>query len=348
MRRRPLPADERIRGQAARHQREIIGKESMARPLRIGTRASGLAMAQTGWVAERLRDHGHDVLVETISTRGDTQRDLPLTSLGGDGVFVRELERALLEDRIDLAVHSLKDLPTAPVVGLDIAAVPRRASPFDAFVGPEGQSLATLPLGAIVGTSSIRRVVQVRAIRPDLDVRPIRGNVDTRLRKLDEGACHGLVLAAAGLERLGLGHRMTGILSPPDFWPAVGQGALGLQIRGDDKRAREALTTLDHPASHAAVVAERACLAELAAGCLAPVGGWGRVDADGNLLLWARVLEESDGRVREITVEEQVSRDSAVENGMENIAASLGQRVAASLLAAGAGPMLERMRQPMA
>lgn len=321
----------------------------MVQAVRIGTRASGLALAQTGWVAEQLRALGHEVTIETISTRGDDRRDVPLNTLGGDGVFVRELERALRDGRIDLAVHSLKDLPTAPSPGLEIACVPERASPFDAFVGRAGESLATLPPGAIVGTSSIRRVVQVRAIRPDLDVRPVRGNVDTRLRKLDDGEYRCLVLAAAGLGRLGLGQRITAVLSPPDFWPAVGQGALALQIREGDDRLQQAVAPLDDAGSRMAVEAERACLAELAAGCLAPVGGWGRVE-DGRLVLAARVLEEHDGSVRHVTAEadlplSEVGQNPLAVSGRER-AAAVGRQVAESLFASGAGPMLERMRQP--
>ena len=275
---------------------------------------------------------------------------MPLNTLGGDGVFVRELERALRDGRIDLAVHSLKDLPTAPSPGLEIACVPERASPFDAFVGRADESLATLPPGSIVGTSSIRRVVQVRAIRPDLDVRPVRGNVDTRLRKLEAGEYRCLVLAAAGLGRLGLGHRITAVLSPPDFWPAVGQGALALQIRADDDTLREAIAPLDDAASRLAVAAERGCLAQLSAGCLAPVGGWGRV-VDGRLVLAARVLEEREGGVRHVTAEAEVPLREVGQNpddaSTAERAAALGRRVAESLFAAGAGPMLERMRQPL-
>ena len=192
----------------------------------------------------------------------------------------------------------------------------------------------------------------MRAVRPDLVVRPIRGNVDTRLRKFDAGEYRCLILAAAGLERLGLGHRITGLLSPPEFWPAVGQGALALQVRSDDAVTRAAITPLDDPASHAAVVAERACLAELSAGCLAPVGGWGRSDDTGRLVLAARVLEEHAGGVRHLTETAEVSlnagdRIQAGEGGEKSVAVALGQRVAALLLTAGAGPMLVRMRQPM-
>lgn len=320
----------------------------MNRTVRIGTRASGLALAQANWVADRLAEFGVATVIETISTRGDQVRDVPLTVLGGDGVFVRELERALADERIDVAVHSLKDLPTAGVEGLEIACVPERATPFDAFVGRAGESLASLPPNAVVGTSSLRRVVQVRAIRPDLDVRPIRGNVDTRLAKLDAGDYRCLVLAAAGLERLGLGHRIGGLLEPPDFWPAVGQGALALQIRTRDDAVRGAIAPLDHAASHAAVRAERACLAGIAAGCLAPVGAWGRVESGGDLVLSARVLDDHDGRVRHVTVEERVvaftrgPREPRDESGSS---VALGNRVADGLVRAGAGPMLERMRE---
>jgi hydroxymethylbilane synthase len=329
----------------------------MRASLRIGTRGSGLALAQTGWVAERLRALGHEVTIEVMSTRGDERRDVPLHTLGGDGVFVRELEQALRDGRIDLAVHSLKDLPTAPIADLDIGCVPVRACPYDAFVGREGESLAALPPGAVVGTSSIRRVVQVRALRPDLDVRPIRGNVDTRLRKLDAGEYRCLVLAAAGLERLGLGHRITSLLTPDGFWPAVGQGALALQIRAADAAVREAVSPLDDAPTRAAVEAERACLAELSAGCLAPVGACGRVDDKGRLVLAARVFEERDGEVRHVTAEDHASawrnevsrhqdgQKGAVDAG-DNFTNALGRRVAAALLASGAGPMLERMRQP--
>lgn len=323
-------------------------EDRMDRVFRIGTRGSGLALAQTGQIAERLRVGGVRVEIEVITTRGDARGNLPVAALGVDGVFVRELERALRDGRIDLAVHSLKDLPTADVDGLEVAAVPERAVPFDALVGRDGDTLENLPAGSVVGTSSIRRIMQVKALRPDLEVRPVRGNVDTRLGRLDQGDYRCLILAAAGLERLGLGHRITRLLSPPDFWPAVGQGALALQIRAGDKEAGQAVALLDHPATHAAVVAERSCLGALAGGCLAPIGGWARLDSAGSFVLGARVLESVEGRIREVTVERSepagrwhlVGSDQSVHNG----ARSLGKRVAEDLLAAGAGEMLARMR----
>jgi hydroxymethylbilane synthase len=320
----------------------------MQNPLRIGTRASRLAVAQTGWVVGRLEQLGVAAVVETITTRGDADRFGSLAAMGGDGVFVRELEQALLDGRIDLAVHSLKDLPTAEVPGLEIAVVPERASPFDTLACSPGESLADLPPAAVVGTSSIRRLVQLKAHRPDLDVRPIRGNVETRLAKLDRGEYRCLVLAAAGLHRLGLDHRITAPLEPPEFWPAIGQGALALQVRCADDATRRAILALDHAPTHASVLAERACLAQLSAGCLAPVGGWGRMEGD-ELVLGVRVLEQIGETVRHATAEQRLPLPSvAAGRGIpsecgEKILA-LGHRVAAELLAAGAGPMLERMR----
>jgi hydroxymethylbilane synthase len=309
---------------------------SVSRPVRVGTRTSALARAQTDWVAGRLRALGVGVAVELIDTRGDERGEVPIEKIGGDGVFVRELERALLEQRIDVAVHSMKDLPTAETPGLVIACVPRRATPFDAFVGRTAPTLQGLPAGAIVGTSSIRRVVQVRALRPDLVVRPIRGNVDTRLRKLDGGDYDGLILAGAGLERLGLGGRVTQVLEPPSFWPAVAQGALALQTRAADDRTRAVIAPLDDAATHQASQAERACLAALAGGCLAPIAAWARVDGRGDLRLDACVFEERDGRVSMLHAEAAGSPASP--------ATAVGQSVAHLLRGRGADDMLARMR----
>jgi hydroxymethylbilane synthase len=308
------------------------------RALRIGTRGSSLAVTQTGHVVDRLRALGVAVELETITTRGDLSAPRPVGGLPGDGVFVRELEQALLDGRIDAAVHSLKDLPTAETAGLDLACVPLRAAPFDALVGRPGATLAALPAGAVVGTSSVRRIVQVRRLRPDLVVRPVRGNVDTRLKHLDAGHYDGLILAAAGLERLGLAGRITESLEPDAFWPAVGQGALVVQIRTADDRTRGLIAPLDDPATHAAVRAERACLAVLAGGCLAPIGGWARCDATGRLVLGACVLAETTGGVRRVTAE------AAEVSGPPADAAALGRRVAEQLLRQGAADMLASMR----
>ncbi len=316
-------------------------------PLRVGTRASRLALAQTGQMAERLRKAGHELVIETISTRGDTRGDQPVAVLGNDGVFVRELERALLDRRIDVAVHSLKDMPTAPVDGLIIGCVPARATPFDALVCRTHGSLAALPSGAVVGTSSIRRVMQLAAVRPDLVIKPIRGNVDTRLGRLDAGDYDALVLAAAGLERMGLGDRVTALLEPPQFWPAVGQGALGLQVRAEDAAARAAVAVLDHADTHLAVLAERNCLAHLAGGCLVPVAGYATIDV-GQLRLGARVLEQRGQEIREITVEEVVAIQGVSPAEVRGLAENCGAAVADKLMDAGAGDMLARMRAMVA
>jgi hydroxymethylbilane synthase len=313
-------------------------------PIRVGTRASLLARTQTGLVVDQLRSHGHAVDVVTISTQGDRRDDVPIAAIGGDGVFVRELERALLERRIDAAVHSLKDLPTEETPGLTVACVPVRAMPFDVLVAREPCTLESLPPGAVVGTSSLRRVAQVKAIRSDLDVRAIRGNVDSRLRRLDGGEYDCLILAGAGLERLGLASRITHVLRPDAFWPAVSQGALGIQIRADDGRLRLALEPLDDPATHQAVRAERSCLAALAGGCLAPIGAWGHQTDDGHLELGGCVLEDSGDRVMRIaaTVRAAVAHDDLRE--WSEKPESLGKELAGLLLARGAAAMLARVR----
>ena len=309
--------------------------------VRVGTRGSALARTQTAWVVGHMERLGLTVTTETISTRGDVSTSVPISGIGGDGVFVRELERALLEGRIDAAVHSLKDLPTAPTPGLTLACVPLRATPFDVLVGRDHPTLNEMPPGAIIGTASIRRVVQVRSLRPDLVVRPIRGTVDTRLRLLDEGAYDGLVLAGAGLQRLGLSGRITQTLQPDAFWPAVAQGALVIQVREDDLPVRRAIMPLDDAASHRAVLAERSCLAALAGGCLAPIGAWARDTADGRLELGACVLEEAVENAGEIKIHRILAESVASEG---ESATALGCRVAADLVDQGANGMLARIR----
>jgi hydroxymethylbilane synthase len=308
-----------------------------SQPLRIGTRASLLARTQTRWVADQLTARGVDVEIELVETSGDHRTDIPIARIGGDGVFVRELERALLDRRIDVAVHSMKDLPTAETAGLVIACVPRRATPFDAFVGRTAPTLADLPPAAVVGTSSVRRVVQVKACRSDLVIKPIRGNVDTRLRKLEAGDYDGLILAAAGLERLGLADRITQVLEPPFFAPAIAQGALAVQIREDDEAARAAVAPIADDATERATRAERACLKALAGGCLAPIAGWGREDATGRLLLDAWVFEDRGVEVASI------HGTGAAAPGGESPEA-VGERVATWLISQGATAMLERVR----
>ncbi|REK17978.1 MAG: hydroxymethylbilane synthase [Planctomycetota bacterium] len=301
------------------------------RPLRLGTRASALARWQADWVAAALRAQGRQVELVPISTRGDTERSVAIGQLGSPGVFTKELQRALLEERIDLAVHSLKDLPTEPVEGLALCAVPERESPRDALVSRQGLALASLPAGAKVGTGSLRRRAQLLHARSDLDVQGVRGNVDTRLEKLAAGEYDALVLAHAGLKRLGREAAITELLSPEVMLPAVGQGALGIETRREDAATREALAPLDHEPTHAACRAERTLLFALNGGCLAPIGAWARPNDEGKLFLQAVVLS-ADGQQR-LTADGVAALDEAVD---------LGQQVAKRLIADGA---LELIRQ---
>ncbi len=247
----------------------------------IGTRGSRLALAQTRLVVEALRAAKPEVDVEVriIRTEGDRDTRTSLGELGGRGVFVKEIEEALLMGEIDAAVHSLKDVPTDIPFGLVIAAVPERADPRDALVSRAGERLSALPVGARVGTGSGRRAAQLLALRPDLRPVDIRGNVDTRLRRLDEGAFDAIIVAVAGLSRLGLEGRMTETLEPMVMTPAVGQGALAVEVRGSDDVALDAFRALDHEPTRLCVEAERAFLRRLGAGCRVPVGALASLEA---------------------------------------------------------------------
>jgi hydroxymethylbilane synthase len=306
----------------------------MTKPrLRLGTRASALARWQAEWVAAALAGRGVEVELVPITTRGDASQSEGVNALGAPGVFTKELQRALLDERIDLAVHSLKDLPTDEVAGLALAAVPPRETPFDVLVSRHGL-LTELPKGATVGTGSLRRRAQLLHARPDLEMRDIRGNVDTRLAKLAAGEFDAIVLAQAGLLRLQLDKHITQIFDPSIVLPAVGQGALGIETRADDRATRAPVETLDHAESHAAVLAERALLAALRGGCLAPVGAWARSEPGQRLRLDAVVLS-ADGSQR---LCEQGEADAAS-------VADLGRHVADALLAAGAGELIQASRQ---
>ena len=306
--------------------------------VRVGTRGSQLARTQTGHVIDQLQSCGSEVQEVIISTRGDQQQTVPIAQIGNDGVFVRELEKALLEERIDLAVHSLKDLPTAMTPGLEFACTPPRATPFDVLVSRDGVGLRDLPADACVGTASIRRRIQIQAVRPDLQIVAIRGNVDSRLKRVDERELDAVVLAAAGLERLGRADCITEVLQPPEFWPAVAQGALVIQIKEANQRVREILEPIHYSATYLATVAERVLLAALAGGCLAPIGSWGRFEADGELSLGGCVLSDAGGKVEMITA----SCSSQVCNSESAIL--LGREVAEKLLIQGAQNLLDLMR----
>jgi hydroxymethylbilane synthase len=249
------------------------GVKAARRSLVLGTRGSRLAIWQAEWVQARLREIAPDVTVtlQRIKTSGDKMLDVPLATIGGKGLFVKEIEEALLQGTIDLAVHSMKDMPTALPAGLEIVCVPEREDPRDALVSRGGMPLAQLPQGARVGTSSLRRQAQLLHRRPDLKIEMLRGNLDTRLRKLRDGEFDAIVLAAAGLRRLGWAEQVTEYLPPDVSLPAIGQGALGIEGRADDTAVRGILSRLDHPPTRTAVVAERALLERLEGGCQVPI-----------------------------------------------------------------------------
>jgi hydroxymethylbilane synthase len=300
--------------------------------LRLGTRGSPLARWQAEWVAARLTELGIEIEMVHISTQGDVKTG-PLGQIGGQGLFTKEIQRALLDRQIDLAVHSLKDLPTAPAVGLSLAAVPPRESNADVLVSSVADSLENLPHGARVGTGSLRRKSQLLHVRPDLTILEIRGNVDTRLRKLDAGEYDAVVLAEAGLKRLGFEERIRFVFPGSVMLPAVGQGALGIETRGDDDVTQSLVRALDDAATHAAVRAERSMLSALRGGCLAPVGAWGRVE--GSVLALDGVVLSGDGQ----------RRISGVAAGRPEDALDVGQQVAEELLVQGAADLIAASRQ---
>src|ERR1700722_13270687 len=260
--------------------------------LTIGSRGSQLALWQAHWIQARLQELGQESRIEIIKTTGDKITDVALSQVGSKGLFTKEIEEALLAGAIDLAVHSLKDMPTDLPHGLTLAAIPEREDPRDALIG---RALEDLPQGARVGTGSLRRSAQLRARRPDLRIEDIRGNVDTRLHKLDEGRYDAIVLALAGLRRLGLENRVTEIFNPGIMCPAVGQGALAVETRDDNGNAFQIAQRLEHPETRAAITAERAVLASLGGGCQAPMGAYAYVN-DATLYVIALVISPDGSR----------------------------------------------------
>jgi hydroxymethylbilane synthase len=307
--------------------------------VRLGTRRSALATTQSTWVADKLRALGHTVELVEVVTEGDTST-APLSSLGGTGVFAAALRRALLDGEVDLAVHSLKDLPTTPEPGLVVAAVPMREDPRDVLVAAGGRTLGELGDGAVVGTGSPRRVAQLAALGLGLAFKDIRGNVDTRIAMVRDGALDAVVLARAGLSRLGRLDEVTETLDPLQVLPAPGQGALAVECRADDADTVAMLAALDDADTRACVTAERAVLAALEAGCSAPVGAL------------AEVVEGEDGLELSLracvgTVDGSFDlRRSLV--GPVDEAESLGRRLAAVLLEDGAGEVAPPERRPPA
>lgn len=309
--------------------------------LRLGTRASKLAQWQADWVATQLRKRGADLELVLISTTGDQNQAGPIDSLSGQGVFTKEIQRALLENKIDLAVHSLKDLSTQPVPGLMLAAVPKRAPVEDALISREQLTLENLPEGAVVGTGSLRRRTQLLHVRPDLRVLDIRGNVETRLAKLEAGDYDAIVLAVAGLERLELDERITETISKSVMLPAIGQGALAIETREDDEQTRAIVSQLNDLATHISVHAERTLLKDLEGGCLAPIAAWAYVESD-ELFLAGRVVG-IDGQER-LDAEGHIKLDPPDAVSLFPTAASLGLEVSTALRAQGASRLITASR----
>lgn len=303
--------------------------------LRIGTRGSQLALWQARWVQSAIQGLQPDARTELviIKTKGDKIIDVPLAKVGGKGLFVKELEEALLDGRIDVAVHSMKDMPAEIPTGLTIGAIPQRENPLDVLLTHAFPGLTELPRGARVGTSSLRRSAQLQHQRPDLNIEPLRGNLDTRLKKLAAGGLDAIVLAAAGLIRLGLADRITAFLDTQSMLPAVGQGALCIECRNDDARVAPLMQALDHAQTRCVVTAERAFLFRLEGGCQVPIAGHGILE-QGRLRLTGLVAELDGSRI---------IRADAV--GPPEEAHSIGLQLAENLLSQGADAILERLQQ---
>ena len=301
--------------------------------IRIGTRKSKLALWQANYVASQLKKHFPDIEVELvkITTKGDKILDVPLAKVGGKGLFVKEIEEAMLRNEIDIAVHSLKDVPTYFPEGLGLVAITEREDPRDAFLSVKYSSIEEMPEGAVLGTSSLRRKAQILEKRKDLVIKDLRGNVDTRIRKLEEGQYDGIILAYAGLKRLGLENKVKQIFEPDYMIPAVAQGFLGIEARLDDEETKRVVSVLNHRESELRAKAERAFLKTLEGGCQVPLAGYAEM-IDGVLKITGFVSDLEGKRVFKDTVE-----------GKPEDAESLGETLANKLLEAGAKEVLEEI-----
>lgn len=306
----------------------------MNNSIRIGTRGSKLALWQANWVKTVLENKFPSTPVELniIKTRGDKILDVPLAKVGGKGLFVKEIEEALLARRIDIAVHSMKDMPADIPQGLCIGAVPERENPVDVFISRSGAKFNELAAGSVIGTSSLRRGAQLRHARPDIAIRPMRGNLDTRLKKLESENFDALVLAAAGVKRLNLEHKITEYLSPAIMLPAIGQGALCIEIRRDDAIVGPMVATLDHAPTRAVVAGERAFLNRLEGGCQVPIAGNGRIH-EKQFILTGLVAEVDGSRV----IKEEKS-------GPLDSVETIGTELAEELLSRGADKILQKLK----
>jgi len=307
----------------------------MVREIIVGTRESALAMWQTKWVVDTLQKLNPDYTFRIVSmkTQGDKILDVALAKIGDKGLFTKELEVAMLNGEIDLAVHSMKDLPTLLPEGLTIGAMCERVDPRDVVISRNGITLAQLPQGALIGTSSLRRCAQLLNYRADLRIEPLRGNLNTRMAKLERNNLDAIILAAAGVERLGWGDRITERLSTDICLPAVGQGSIGIEIREGDQEVFEVVRKINHAPSRAAITAERALLKKLEGGCQIPIGSLGTVD--GEQLTLKGVVAGLDGQEM---IRDQIS-------GSINEAAKLGVKLADRLVEMGADRILKKVRQ---
>lgn len=307
--------------------------KGLRRKVGIGTRASLLALYQANWVKGELekRYPAVEVSLEKIKTTGDKITDVPLAKVGGKGLFVKEIEEALLSEKVDLAVHSMKDVPTLLPKGLHLRAVTEREDPRDVVISKSGKGLLELPRGSKIGTSSLRRQAQLLSVREDFEVLQLRGNLDTRLKKLDGGSFDAIILAGAGIKRLGWSERITEYLSPEIMLPAIGQGALGIETRMSGDYINGLVGFFDHPPTSVAVAAERAMLKRLGGGCQVPIAAYGTVE--GGILKLTGLVAATDGRT--------VVKDSI--EGNADRAEELGVALAERLLKMGAEKILREL-----
>ena len=306
----------------------------MERKIKIGTRGSKLALWQAGWVQSALykKDPLLSVEIEIIKTKGDKILDVPLAMVGGKGLFVKEIEEALLDGRIDLAVHSMKDMPAEIPDGLCIGAVPKREAPQDVLISQKGLLFSELSTGASIGTSSLRRSAQLLHVRPDLSILPLRGNLDTRLKKVEAGDMDAVILAAAGVKRLGFESRITEYLDEDIMLPAVGQGALCIETRENDPAIKPLIAALDHEQTRKVVSGERAFLCRLEGGCQVPIAAHGKIE--NNIFTLSGLVATIDGKV--------IIKDTM--SGPVDEAESIGIQLAESLISMGAKKILEDLK----
>ena len=299
----------------------------------IGSRGSQLALWQANWVKSELeRLHSNvDINIRVITTSGDKIQDVPLAKIGGKGLFVKEIEEALLVKEIDLAVHSMKDVPMELPAELVVSVITKRESPLDALISKNGETLANLPQGATIGTSSLRRSSQLLKYRADFEIHPLRGNVDTRLRKVKEGNYDAIILASAGLNRLGWASYITEEISDEVLLPAMGQGALGIETRLDDAKTYDLISALNHEQTNYAVTAERSLVGRLDGGCQVPIGAYAKIDD--NLITLMGLVASLDGKM--------IYRSENV--GPVGDAINIGQELGSKLLKMGANEILEKL-----